>query len=112
MLFVHERARLPTVPTWLGHTIDIVLVGLILLAVPNLFPLASGVPGTSLDLSLTQFHQNFYLGPGQPDPGGRRDVGGRDLAVRGGLDLLPRRCVPVIPISNGTLGLVEGCSRR
>ncbi len=108
VLFVHERARLPTVPTWLGHTIDIVLVGLILLAVPNLFPLAAGVPGTSLDLSLTQFHQNFYLGPANQILAG--DAMLVDVISQYGVGSIYflAGAFAVIPISNGTLGLVEG----
>ena len=97
VLFVHERARLPTVPAWLGHTIDIVLVGLILLAVPNLFPLASGVPGTSLHLVPHPVPPELLPGARQPDPRRRRHVGRRALAVRGGLDLLPRGCLPGHP---------------
>ena len=113
VLFVHERARLPTVPTWLGHTIDIVLVGLILLAVPNLFPLAAGVPGTSLDLSLTQFHQNFYLGPANQILAGDAMLVDVHLAVRGGLDLLPRGSVPRSSRSaTARWAWSRGCSRR
>ena len=108
VLFVHERARLPTVPTWLGHTIDVVLVVLILLAVPNLFPLASGVPGTSLDLSLIQFHQNFYLGPANQILAG--DAMLVDVLSQYGVGSIYflAGAFAVIPISNGTLGLVEG----
>ena len=112
VLFVHERVRLPTVPTWLGHTIDIVLRGPAPAGRPQPRFRWPGRPGTSLDHALIQFHQNFFLDrPTRSWPATRcwstcsRSTGSGSIYFLAG-------AFRSIPISNGTLGLIEGGSRR
>ena len=108
VVLVNERVRLPTLPGWLGIVIDLALVALIVVAVPNLFPLSSVDPPTPFDLTITQFHQNFYLGPANQVLSG--DAMLVDVISQYGVGSIYflAGVFTVVPISNGTLGLVEG----
>ena len=109
VLVVRERARLPTAPSWLGRTLDVGLVVLLLLAVPNL--VVAGCP----DVAGAGPHPvppELLPGPRQPDPRGRRHVGGRLSQYGVGSIYFLAGAFLLLPIGNGTLGLVEGRSRR
>lgn len=64
---VNARRRKLELPRWAGVSIDLVLAGLIFLAVPDLVifqpELAAVDPSAAFQASITAFHQNFILGP-------------------------------------------------
>ena len=81
---------------------------MLLLAVPNLVVFVTGDPETALQTVLIQFHQNFFLGPAN------QVLAGDAMLVEtlsqygvGSIYLLAGAFL-LIPIGNGTLGLVEG----
>lgn len=108
VLAARERVPIPTLPRSAGAAIDLAVILLLLLAVPNLVVFVTGDPGEIYKTSVTQFHQNFYLGPAN------QILAGDSMLV----DTLSQYGVAsiyflagmfkIFPIGNGTLGLIEG----
>lgn len=108
VLALQEQVRVPTPSGWLGVAIDLVLVVLLLLAVPSLVVSVSGDPAVPFDQAIIQFHQNFFLGPANQILAG--DAMLVDVLSQYGVGSIYflAGAFTVIPISNGTLGLIEG----
>ena len=93
----------------IGVLVDVALMTLLLLAVPNLVVFVTGDPERALETVLIQFHQNFFLGPANQVLAGGRHARGRpsrSMAWDPSTSWRERSCS--LPIGNGTLGLVEG----
>jgi hypothetical protein len=104
----HRRVGRRRLMGWRGRAIDLGVVALLVLAIPNVFVVAAGDPSTALETSIVQFHQNFYLGPAN------QVLAGDSMLVEvisqygvGSIYFLAA-AFHVVPIGNGTLGLVEG----
>jgi hypothetical protein len=108
VLVLQDRVRLPAPPRWLGRAFDVALALLLLLAVPSLVVSVSGDPAVPFDQAIIQFHQNFFLGPANQILAG--DAMLVDVLSQYGVGSIYflAAAFTVIPISNGTLGLVEG----
>ena len=107
-LIRREPIRIRPASARIGALVDIALITLLLLAVPNLVVFVTGDPETALQTVLIQFHQNFFLGPAN------QVLAGDAMLVEtlsqygvGSIYLLAGAFL-LIPIGNGTLGLVEG----
>lgn len=105
---LHERARPPRLPPAAGGALDLALIVLLGLAVPDLFVVPMGDPARALESAIIQFHQNFYLGPA------RQLLSGDHMLVEvlsqygvGSIGVLAA-VFGVVPIGYGTLGLIEG----
>ena len=104
----HRRVERRRLMGWRGRAVDLGIVALLVLAIPNVFVVAAGDPSTALETSIVQFHQNFYLGPAN------QVLAGDSMLVEvisqygvGSIYFLAA-AFHVVPIGNGTLGLVEG----
>ncbi|MGH9289457.1 MAG: hypothetical protein ACRD0V_14410, partial [Acidimicrobiales bacterium] len=108
VLLLRERVRLPALSGWLGAVVDLGLVALLLLGVPNLVIFTTGDPATAFDTAIIQFHQNFFLGPANQILHG--DAMLVDVLSQYGVGSIYflAGAFMVIPMGNGTLGLVEG----
>ena len=108
VLVLSEKVRLPEVTGGLGGLLDVGLVALLVLAVPNLLPWAAWVPASPFDTNVVQWHQNFYLGPANQILAG--DALLVDVISQYGVGSIYflAGAFRVIPIGYGTLGLVEG----
>ena len=103
-----DQVSLPRLGRRTGLLVDGFLIVLLVLAIPNLVIFTSGSFSANVELAIIHFHQNFFLGPANQVLGRRGDAGRHALPVRGRVDLLPGGPVPLIPIGDGTLGLIEG----
>jgi hypothetical protein len=103
-----ERVPLPRPPGWLGRTIDVGLIVLLLLAVPSLVVTTAGDPAVPFDQAIIQFHQNFFLGPANQVLAG--DAMLVDVLSQYGVGSIYflAGAFTVLPISNAMLGVVEG----
>ncbi len=108
VLVARERARMPALPRSAGGAIDLAVILLLLLAVPNLVVLVTADPTEAYKTSVTQFHQNFYLGPANQILAG--DAMLVDTLSQYGVASIYflAGMFKVFPIGNGTLGLIEG----
>jgi hypothetical protein len=100
-----DRVRWPAVPGWLRLTLDLSVGALLLLAVPNVAIFESG---DAFETSIIQFHQNFYLGPANQILAG--DAMLVDVLSQYGVGSIYfiAGVFSMVPIGNGTLGLLEG----
>lgn len=106
-LFAIRRFELPA-PTRFGWVVDLAMVGLLLLAVPNLVVLRPDVDAESFLTLTIDMHQNFFVAPAS------------DLLAGGTLlvDTFSQYGVvsiafiagwfDIVGVGNGTLGLLEG----
>jgi len=102
------RRHEPTAPTRFGWVVDLAMVGLLLLAVPNLVVLRPEVDAESFLTMTIDMHQNFFVAPAS------------DLLAGGTLlvDTFSQYGVvsiafiagwfDIVGVGNGTLGLLEG----
>jgi len=106
-IFVVRRG-VPDLPRGAGIAVDVLVPILIVLTVPNLVLFSFENPAIATDSSILQFHQNFFLGPANHVIGGDAmlvdtfsQYGVGSIAFLAGV-------FEVVPIGNGTLGLIEG----
>ena len=107
-LAAYGRFQLPRIDWRGGLAIDLVLVLLVLLAVPNLVIFNLGDPSAAFETSVVQFHQNFFLGPAS------HVLGGGAMLVDtlsqygvGSIDFIAG-WFALVGTTNGTLGLLDG----
>lgn len=108
VMVLRERSQVPTTPRGLGAALDVAVVVLLVLAVPNVAIFAYGDPAAGLDTAIIQFHQNFYLGPVNQILSG--DAMLVDVLSQYGVGSIYflAGLFTVLPIGNGMLGLIEG----
>ena len=108
----HDRLdlRLPRRP-W-GAVVDVAIVGLVLLAVPDLVIVqpenASGSLSVQLHNSIIQFHQNFFLGPANEILHGRAMLVDATSQYGVGSIYFLTGWFQLAPIGYGTLGFISG----
>ena len=92
----------------LGLGLDVLVAGVLLLAVPNLVIFMAAGLGSGFETTIIQFHQNFFLGPANEVLGG--DAMLVDVLSQYGVGSIYflAGVFQVVPIGNGTLGLIEG----
>ena len=102
------RRGVPALSPGLATAVDVLVPILIVLTVPNLVLFSFENPAIATDSSILQFHQNFFLGPANHVIGGDAmlvdtfsQYGVGSIAFLAGV-------FEVVPIGNGTLGLIEG----
>jgi len=106
------RRRLPPLPFGWGLLVDLLVVGLLLLAIPDLVVITPGVSATNpLDPYITavaQFHQDFILGPANQMLGGSAML--VDTASQYGVGSIyfVVGWFELAPIGYGTFGLLDG----
>ena len=107
-LIVRAPIRIPPASARVGAVVDLALLALLLLAVPNLVVFVTGDPELASQTATIQFHQNFFLGPAN------QVLAGDAMLVEvlsqygvGSIYFLTGAFL-LIPIGNGTLGLIEG----
>ena len=103
-----DRVRVPAAAGRWGVAVDLIVLVLLALAVPNVVGFVIGDPETAFQTTIIQFHQDFFLGPAN------QVLGGGAMLV----DTLSQYGVAsiyfltglftFIPIGNGTLGVIEG----
>jgi hypothetical protein len=108
VLFAEDRVRIPAPPRSLGATLDVGVIVLLLFAVPNLVVFVLGDPAETYKTSVTQFHQNFYLGPANQLLAGDAMLVDTLSQYGVGSIYFLAGAFNVVPIGNGTLGLIEG----
>lgn len=108
VLVAQARVRLPVPPRPLGAAVDVAVILLLLLAVPNLVVFVTGDPSLAFQTSVIQFHQNFYLGPANQILAGDAMLVDTLSQYGVGSIYLLAGVFELIPIGNGTLGLTEG----
>ena len=105
---VANRAGLPRPAGAWGTAIDVAVVGLVVIGVTGVQVISPEDPALALDTDIIQFHQNFFLGPANQvvhgdamlvDTFSQYGVGAI-YAIAGWFEL--------VPIGNGTLGLLDG----
>ena len=108
LLLLPEPLRLPSPSRGVGLAVDGALVVLILLAVPNLIVYVVDDRDLALQSQLIQFHQNFFLGPANQILAG--DAMLVDVLSQYGVGSIYflAGAYQLLPIGNGTLGLIEG----
>ena len=103
-----NRAGLPRPSGAWGPATDIAVIGLVVLGVTGVQVISPEDPALALDTDIIQFHQNFFLGPANQvvhgdamlvDTFSQYGVGAI-YAIAGWFEL--------VPIGNGTLGLLDG----
>jgi len=108
-VFARERLRLPHAGRRIGLPLDAAVIVLLLLAVPNLAVFAGG-GGTegAVETAILQFHQNFFLGPANQILHGDAMLVDTLSQYGVGSIYFLAGLFNVIPISNASLGLIEG----
>lgn len=107
-IWTYGRVELPRPRGPRGVGLDVVIGGLVFLAVPNLVILRPGDPAVAFDTRILQFHQDFFLGPAS------HVLGGGAMLVDtlsqygvGSIDFIAG-WFALVGVSNGTLGLLDG----
>jgi hypothetical protein len=103
-----ERWSVPRLPRPWGSAVDIAIVLLLLLAVPNVVIFVLGDPSRAIETTILQFHQDFFLGPANHVLGGGAMLVDTLSQYGVGSILFLAGLFEFIPIGNGTLGLIEG----
>lgn len=103
-----DRFTLPRLHRGWALALDALMLLILFLAVPNLVVFTPGDPSAALQTDVVHFHQDFFLGPAN------QVLGGGAMLV----DTLSQYGVAsiyflvgwfeLVPIGNGTLGLIEG----
>lgn len=107
VLLARERVQVPTLPRAARLAIDVAVIVLLLLAVPNLLVIPTG-DAEVFNTSVTQFHQNFYLGPANQILAGDAMLV-ETLSQYGVVSIyFLAGMFKIFPIGYGTLGLIEG----
>ena len=110
LLFARERFEVPVTGRRLGSAADAVVVVLLLLAIPNLAIFSGGGGGTAeaVQTTILQFHQNFFLGPANQILHGDAMLVDTLSQYGVGSIYFLAGLFNFIPISNASLGLIEG----
>lgn len=106
ILLAAERLELPRPGRAPGLLVDLLVAGLLLLAVPNL--VVFGEPGSGLETTIIQFHQDFFLGPANQVLAGDAMLVDTLSQYGVGSIYFLAGIFTAVPIGNGTLGLIEG----
>lgn len=102
----------PPLPRWLRVAVDVGVVGLLLLAVPDtmiLYPEAALTDGVAaFDTEVIQFHQNLYLGAASQVLAGYPVLANTVSQYGAASIYLIAGFFKLVPISHGLLGLLDG----
>lgn len=107
-LLLRRRGAVPRLRRPWGTALDVALVVLLLLAVPNLVVFITGDPSSAIETRIIQFHQDFFLGPANQVLGGDALLVDTISQYGVGSIYLVAGWSQLAPIGNGTLGLLEG----
>jgi hypothetical protein len=107
-LTLGERATLPRLGRRSGLLVDGLLIVLLVLAIPNLVIFESGSFSANVELAIIHFHQNFFLGPANQVLGGGAMLIDTLSQYGVGSIYFLAALFQLIPIGDGTLGLIEG----
>jgi len=91
-----------------GLMVDAAILALLFLAVPNLVVFTPTDPATVLQTEVIHFHQDFFLGPASQVLGGRAMLVDTLSQYGVGSIYFLAALFELIPIGDGTLGLIEG----
>ena len=108
---LHERWRPPRLKRWQGIGIDVVIIVIILLAVPDtvVFHPAKGPPGSVFEPGIIQFQQDWILGPANQLLGGGALLVNSPVSQYGvGMVYFVTGWFHLVPIGYGTFGLLDG----
>jgi hypothetical protein len=111
VVVAYGRVRLPRIEGWHGAGLDLLAVGVLLLAVPNVvvFKSAQGLPSMYFEPGVVQFQQDWILGPvNQLLAGGALLVNDPSSQYGVGLVYFLAGWFHLAPIGYGTLGLLDG----
>lgn len=104
-----ERLRAPTAGARIGLLADAAVPVVLVLAVPNVVVFATGGGAESaFQTAVIQFHQNFFLGPANQVLAGDAMLVDTLSQYGVGSIYFLAGAFGVVPIGNGTLGLIEG----
>jgi hypothetical protein len=108
---LHERWRPPRLTRWQGIGIDVVVILIILLAVPDtvIFQAAKGPPGSVFEPGIIQFQQDWIIGPANQLFGGGALLVNSPVSQYGvGMVYFVAGWFHLVPIGYGTFGLLDG----
>ncbi len=108
---LHEQWRPPRLKRWQGIGIDVVVIVIILLAVPDtvVFDPAKGPPGSVFEPGIIQFQQDWILGPANQLLGGGALLVNSPVSQYGvGMVYFVTGWFHLVPIGYGTFGLLDG----
>jgi hypothetical protein len=111
VLVVHERRRLPRLSRRWGTGVDVVLTGLLLLAVPDvvIFTTSSAPVNAFLEPGIIQYHHDWLLGPtNQLLAGGALMVNDPISQYGVGTIYFLAAWFHIAPIGYGTYGFLDG----
>jgi hypothetical protein len=112
ILVARDRIDLPVPGRRWGVAIDAVLIGVLMLAVPDLIIVrpeeAAGNLTVPLQNSIIQFHQNFFLGPANEIEQGRAMLVDVTSQYGVGSIYFLAGWFTIAPIGYGTLGFISG----
>jgi hypothetical protein len=107
VVLIYRRGHVHSAGRW-GPLIDLGLLAVVFLAIPNLVVVRPEVAADAFDTQIIQFHQNFFLGPAN------HVLGGEAMLVDtvsqygvGSIDLIAG-WFALVGVSNGMLGLLDG----
>ena len=103
--FESQRARIGRRAV---HFLDLAAAGLLFLAVVNLVVFTPEDPAANLQTAVIHFHQNFFLGPANHVLAGDAMLVDTFSQYGVGSIYMLAGAFQVIPIGNGTLGLIDG----
>ena len=103
-----DQVSLPKLGRRTGLLVDGLLIVLLVLAIPNLVIFTSGSFSANVELAIIHFHQNFFLGPANQVLGGGAMLVDTLSQYGVGSIYFLAALFQLIPIGDGTLGLIEG----
>ena len=103
-----DQVSLPRLGRRTGLLVDGFLIALLVLAIPNLVIFTSGSFSANVELAIIHFHQNFFLGPANQVLGGGAMLVDTLSQYGVGSIYFLAALFQLIPIGDGTLGLIEG----
>jgi hypothetical protein len=108
---LHDRWRPPKLTRWQGIAIDVVIILIILLAVPDtvIFHASPGLPSSVFEPGITQFQQDWIIGPANQLLGGGALLVNSPASQYGvGMVYFVAGWFHLVPIGYGTFGLLDG----
>ncbi len=108
IVLIQARISLPPLGRPAGPVADAVLLAVLFLAVPNLVVFNVGDPAAAVETQIIHFHQNFFLGPANQVLGGGAMLVDTLSQYGVGSIYFLVAAFEVLPIGDGTLGLIEG----